>query len=82
MTKINVSNLKAHLSAVLAKIRLGHEYTVLDRHTPIAIIKSLSASNNFTPSQQALVPFELPKSPINRILPDPLEDLLEDRSKR
>lgn len=82
MSEINVSRLKAHLSAVLAKVRAGHEYTVLDRRTPIAVIKSLSGAADFVPSQQALVPFELPKAVIKRVLPDPLDALLEDRARR
>jgi prevent-host-death family protein len=38
MIKVGISDLKAHLSEHLRKVRRGHTPTVLDRETPVARI--------------------------------------------
>ncbi len=80
MKTLNISSLKAHLSASLKKVRSGQRLTVLDRDIPIAEIIPYHEK----PALSIIVPikkFSLPGSLLH-VEKDPVDALLEDRSSR
>ena len=46
--RVNISNLKAHLSKHLRHVRRGYTVTIMDRDTPIAEIVPLRKELEFT----------------------------------
>lgn len=79
--QITISQLKTHLSSILAKVRKGASVTVLDRKEPIALLSSISSPSLkvvYMPKDK----FELPAIKGTSCFVDPLDILLEDRKKR
>jgi antitoxin (DNA-binding transcriptional repressor) of toxin-antitoxin stability system len=88
-TRVKISELKAHLSAFLGKVRQGRSFTVLDRKTPIALLTPLppepSAALRAPPAQ-----VRRGRGDLKRIRPlpplalesDSLALLLADRARR
>lgn len=78
---ITISQLKAKLSAVLAKIRSGGRIVVLDRKEPIAELISFK-NNPLRVVSEPKGSFQLPAIKGTECKIDPLALLLEERSKR
>ncbi len=80
MKTINISTLKAHLSAELKKVRRGGRLVVMDRETPIAELVPYKEPERllFRPPQRKLeYQRQIPSLGL-----DPLETLLADRRAR
>lgn len=77
---IKISDLKAKLSAVLAMVRKGESFRVLDRDKPTAMINPLSTSPFEIVSAKSK--FKLPISRNVTCTVDPVEILIEERQKR
>ena len=78
METISVSNLKAHLSAELQKVRNGSRITILDHKQPVAVISPLEKESLF--SRHAKNRFKYKKlKPL--IKEDALSLILEERDE-
>jgi prevent-host-death family protein len=80
MKTINISTLKAHLSAELKKVRRGGRLVVMDRETPIAELVPYKEPERLLirpPQRKLEYPRQIPSLGI-----DPLEALLADRRAR
>jgi prevent-host-death family protein len=81
MTKVGIADLKARLSEHLRNVRNGQSVTVLDRHTPVAMIVPYQtqplAIRQATRRPQDL---KLPPRPAKRT--NSLATLVEDRRRR
>ena len=79
--QVQVSELKAKLSAYLRTVRRGGELVVLDRKTPVARIVPLDESppqlSIRMPKPGAPPPCDVPLPPPLPVLPD-LEDILRE----
>jgi prevent-host-death family protein len=85
MKNANVSELKAHLSAYLAKVRKGETVIVCDRSTPIARLVPYESD----PTGLAILAPSRPRSELRKVRPvrprrpvDVVELLREDREQR
>lgn len=81
MNTINISSLKAHLSSVLDRVRRGMEVVILDRHTAIARIVGMPDSKLIV-SSPAKNKFRIPSTKGLKLAIDPLDTLMEERTKR
>ena len=81
METINIAKLKEKLSEVLRRVRSGEDFTVLDRQTPVAVIRGIgdgcltlarAKQTSLTPPKSVGVDFEI----------HPVEILRKDRDKR
>jgi antitoxin (DNA-binding transcriptional repressor) of toxin-antitoxin stability system len=80
MRTINISSLKAHLSAELKKVRRGGRLVVMDRDTPIAELVPYKVPERLLirpPERKLEYPRQIPRLGL-----DPLEALLADRKAR
>lgn len=80
MKTINISTLKAHLSAELKKVRRGGKLVIVDRETPIAELVPYKEPERLlirAPQRKLDYPRGIPRLGI-----DPLEALLADRKER
>ena len=75
---VPISKLKATLSAVLAEVRRGVQYTVLDRTTPIALLSALQGSG-LVISRPAKRKFRAPPPSTIEFAGDPLEHLMKHK---
>ena len=82
METITISQLKAHLSQVIASVRSGKRVTVLDRKTPVAIIERAEPASPIEVARAARSKLTAPASLRRKVKPDPLDILLEDRNRR
>ncbi len=80
MKTINVSTLKATLSAALHRVRAGETIVVMDRNTPIAEIGPYQQRPSIT-IHKPKKKFSIPRSKI-KVAIDPLDFLMEERGKR
>lgn len=85
MKNAKVSELKAHLSAYLARVRKGETVVVCERSTPIARLVPYDDH----PSGLAILPPSRPRSELRKVRPvrpqrpvDVVELLREDRDHR
>lgn len=78
METINISTLKAYLSESLKKVRSGISLTVVDRDVLIAEI--IPYNKKILSITKPVKKFYIPDINLKN-LPDPMEFLLEDRSK-
>lgn len=81
MRTINISTLKAHISAELRRVRAGERLIVLDRDIPVAEVVPYSLETRavmIRPPKHRLV---YPKSSFS-VKTDPIQYLMEERSKR
>jgi prevent-host-death family protein len=76
METINISTLKAHICAVLRKIRAGQEVLITDRHTPIAKLVPVSEESHLS-VREPTSPLSYPEAPFT-VQIDPLDVLLQD----
>jgi len=85
MKKTGIADLKAHLSEYLRAVRGGEEVVVMDRDTPVAKLVPSHRKGRLVvrrPVPGAPPPGRLKFPPAARLLPHPVEVLLEDRSRR
>lgn len=82
MKTMTISAFKTHISEELRKVRKGGSLVITDRETPIAEVRPIRAAQ--TPRlvvREPTAPFSIPRLDAS-IDQDPLEYLLEDRSRR
>ena len=82
METINISYLKAHLSAVIERVRKGAKISILDRKLPVAIIGPLNPEETPLVMSYASQAPTLPPSIKNSVKIDVVKILSEERSKR
>jgi prevent-host-death family protein len=85
MKKTGIAELKAHLSEYLRAVRRGEEVIVLDRDTPVAKLVPSDRKGRLVvrrPVPGAPVPGKLKFPPPLDLARDPLDLLMEDRSRR
>lgn len=82
MSTVGIAELKARLSQYLRRVRRGETLTVLDGHTPIALIVPHEAEPGLEvrAATRKLRDLRLPPPPSNPT--DSLTVLLEDRASR
>ena len=82
METISISNLKAHLSATIKKVRAGNKVIVIDRDVPVAEISPYPRTKRGITIRPALKKkMSLPLRLNARLEFDPAEYLLEDRRR-
>ncbi len=82
MKTMTISAFKTHISEELRKVRKGGSLVITDRETPIAEVRPIrSETASKLVVREPLAPFFVPRLDA-AIDQDPLEYLLEDRSKR
>jgi len=84
--RVKISELKAHFSAYLARVRSGESVTVCDRHTPVArLVPADAGDGDKLVVKEAVSPTARLKSlkrvPLKGAV-DPVELLREDRDRR
>lgn len=82
MKTMTISDFKAHISEELRKVRKGARLVITDRETPVAEVRPIrAAGTRRLVVREPTAPFMIPRlgATIDR---DPLEYLLEDRSRR
>lgn len=82
METINISSLKSHLSEILARVRSGLSYQVVDRKEPIALLTKIPNNNVLSIFHEAGQPFEAPRAISSSVKSDAVSVLLEDRQRR
>jgi prevent-host-death family protein len=85
MKKTGIAELKAHLSEYLRAVRGGEEVLVLDRDTPVAKLIPSDGKGRVVvrhPVAGSPLPGKLKFPPALELARDPVELLLEDRSRR
>jgi antitoxin (DNA-binding transcriptional repressor) of toxin-antitoxin stability system len=82
MKTMTISAFKTHISEELRRVRKGGSLVITDRETPIAEVRPIQAAQ--APKlviREPTIPFTIPRLDAT-IDQDPLEYLLEDRSRR
>jgi len=80
MKTVNISTLKAKLSAALRQVRDGDSFIVLDRDIPVAEIRPYHTKHALE-IRKPVKKFSLPVSDLS-VQGDPLTYLMEDRGKK
>ncbi|HQO01109.1 MAG TPA: hypothetical protein PLI62_02485 [Spirochaetota bacterium] len=80
MKTVNISTLKAKLSATLKMVRAGYSLVILDRDVPVAELRPYREKHPLT-VREPIKKFVLPESGVETGN-DPLVYLTQDRNKR
>lgn len=83
METISISNLKAHLSATIKRVRAGNSVVVVDRDVPVAEISPYPRKKQgitIRPARKKKMSLSLRLNA--QLESDPVEYLLEDRRRR
>jgi prevent-host-death family protein len=79
MENISISQLKAHLSALLEKVKQGTQLVVFDHNRPVAMLSPYQSEPIFI--REAIAQYEYKElTPLTDT--DPLEKLSEERKNR